>query len=419
MSSWLNRRPMSNKIPVVPILPAKPAPILEKEQPKPNHENKVIHIAKESNARTNILLEEKKALEKASTALKPLTTDERALIAAMARAEKKKTKNSDLAKQAEKQVNVAPIMKGLPKEILKIKSQLKQNDYTIGIGLIHVDEEQKILPSNCTLFVHDNESEFAKNTCLEQLKACDYIFLITNNIPNYEDWWVSYIEDALKKGEHCVSTPNMQFLTNVCLMHCGGFNADFEKIGEGWLEYSKRASRKGLIVDDADKILYIAHDSFILHGLFIKKIYTITFFDIYKHQKKDLDAWVSIQTNNKIACIVFHNGLEEENTEFVIYLRQIASLWKTIRLFFIENRHYIEGICIVDFKKCSNIPHLEDKNIPQTYTNCMNDSPEYVYIPNKHIVSISTTIEYMIDNSIMGGFDMSIYNTKFIENNHA
>lgn len=409
MSSWLNQRQTSDKMPV------KLAPILKKEQPTPTHENKLIHIAKESNARSNVLLEEKKALEKVSNAVKPLTEDERALIAAKARAEKKKTKNSDFVKQAKEQTIVAPILKEEPNEILKFKSQLIQTEYTIGIGLIHVNEEQKILPSNCTLFVQDNDSEFAKNACLEQLKACDYIFLITNNVPNYEDWWVSYIEGALQNGEHCVRKQNVQFLTNVCLMQCGGLNADFEKIGEGWLEYSKRASRKRLVVDDVVKSICFTHDSFVLHGLFIKKIYTITFFDIHMHQKKDLDDWVSIQANNQNSCIVFHNGLQEDNTEFVTYLRQIASLWKTIRLFCIENRHYIEGICIVDFKKCSNIPHVEDANIPQTYVNSTYDSPEYFYIPKKHIISICTIIEYMIDNSIIGGFDVCSYKTRFIE----
>jgi len=404
MSSWLNRQPVRNKTLVQPILPVNPALIPLKKD------------VKESNVRNKILLEEKIASKELKT-----ISQERALQASA----KKPVKPEILVRkqiipQKKQTAAVASSVQEQPKkEISKFTLKLKQTDYTIGVGLINVNNEREFLPNNCSLFICENESEMAKNKCLEQLKNCDYIFIVTNNLPNYENWWVSFIEQALSSGEHYSNKQNIYFLTKMCLEQCGGFNIDYEKIGEGALEYSQRAYRKKLVSDHNSNGFIEMHDSFILHALYIKRTYMITFYDSQKHVKKDLDEWVSIQSSNQNACIVFHDGLEEENTEFVIYVRQIASLWKTIRLFSIENRYYLEGIVVVDYKKCVNLPRLENIQQPQTYANVMYDCPEYFYIPTKEIVSISTIIEYMMDNMIVGGFDLESYNCKFIEKNHS
>jgi len=264
------------------------------------------------------------------------------------------------------------------KDLTKRQELLKIKEYTIGIGLLNIEEIK--LPFECQIFSETETTISAKNRCLANLQSCDYIFLISEDLPERENWWKNIIDKAIRQGSHYISekieNSHIQFFSQICITRCGGLNQ--------YDDYNQRVLINKLVKPES----YI--QPIFSYSLYQRKVYTIVFFDKEIHSIKIFDQWLF---QNSEPCIIFHNGLiDMKNNKDVIFIYKTTEKWQSIQSFFIENRDYIIGINLIDFNcgvNFSNITSLSMGSI-----NDVNVPSVFLYLPNNYILSLCGIMLY-------------------------
>ncbi len=131
-----------------------------------------------------------------------------------------------------------------------------------------LSQMNKYMPEDAMLFVaHDTNKmgvAHQKNTCLEALKECDYVFLFDDDCFPIEDGWAdAYISEYIRTGNHHFlkinETPSieikevidgitswtncagcMMFLTRSAIQTVGMFDESFGRYGYEHAEYTNR-----------------------------------------------------------------------------------------------------------------------------------------------------------------------------------
>ena len=365
---------------------------------------------------------------------------------------------------------IKPVKKVVPKPVLfdpqivdtqPVVSLLTQDDYMIGIGVVlrksdslfgqEKDKEKEKEKEKTTRIRQSFEPYFppkykfcltyeSQNSCLESLSTCDYIFLFNEHVyPNCETWWEPFVANAIQYGCHMFLPSNelpmrkgtvvlpkkpniaIQFFSRECIRCCGGFNPNLSHEDQRD-DYAHRVHMRkltpGLYCDFPKSLeLFGRFDTVYPTGLskvpFTNKHsyvpfqcdkYLAVLFDPALHSLENLESWLAHQTQ---PCIVFQ---EQFPTKFlsVGYVLIEESFWLSVQTFFLDNRSNIQGIHIVDFNVCVDLPILpkEDSLAISTIEKTGVLSSFYMYVPNALVLSFCSSLQHILNNPLYDSMDV-------------